>query len=113
VFQGRRIRELENLISLQRAEISDLQAALRSEREGFSGERERLLDRILALSQPAAYRELHPRPRLREEKPKLRRVPFPGSERSFRPPDPISPVGPDFEADVVVEDHPIGDEKSG
>lgn len=115
MFSRRRERDLESYISLLRSEISDLRQALRDEREAFSNERKELLDRVLAATQPAAYRELHPRPKLEVEKSsKAVRTPFPGYVKSFRPPAPTSPLGPDFEAPLVTEEAPPdGDAVSG
>lgn len=99
-FSGRRIRDLENLISLQRSEISDLRAAMRDERAANAAERKELVDRLIACTQPAAHRELHPRaPRevsdfLADSKKsgQPKRIHFPGYEKSFRPPAPSSPI---------------------
>lgn len=97
-FSGRRIRALENLISLQRSEISDLRAAMRDERAAFAAERKDLLDRLLACTQPAAHRELHSRPNRMIDLEKAaamrdspKRIHFPGYVKSFRPPSPPSP----------------------
>jgi len=114
LFFRRRERELENYISLLRSEISDLRIALRDERSGFAAERAELLDRLMTLTQPAAYRELHPRPRVEVQKsPSPKRLFFPGYERSLRPSPPTSLRGPEeFEADVV-EASPDGDAVPG
>lgn len=100
-------RELENLIALQRAEITDLRAALRAERDSFSEERRSLLDRILVLTNPAAHQLLHPKPPhipLRNTEGTKQRSLFPnGRVSGFRPPDPPAPLGPNFEADVETE----------
>lgn len=103
-FFGRRVRILENLISLQRSEISDLRAAMRDERLGFASERKELLDRLIACTQPAAHREIHPREPIsrvgqvmkemeKEQRPK--RIHFPGYVKSFAPPYPAVP--PEFD----------------
>ena len=89
-------RPYEALILSQRAEISDLRAELRSERELYARETQRLLDRIIALTQPAAHREIHRPPltaadihRENARRALPKRLHFPGSGRqSFPAPTP-------------------------
>jgi hypothetical protein len=96
-FSGRR-RALEALVALQRSEISDLRAAMRDERAAFAAERKDLIDRLLAVTKPAALREVHPRaerpydPQREAAKAALpKRIFFPGYVKSFRPPTPTIP----------------------
>lgn len=102
-------RAHEALILSQRAEISDLRAALRAEREAFAAERKELVDRIIALSNPPVHRELHPRPPRLEslmDKPVASRIHFPGTgKQSFPVPFPSS-RGPLPEAEPPAEETP-------
>lgn len=51
-------RKKDDVLLVLRAENSDLRQTLRSEREAWAVERQELIDRIVALANPAILREL-------------------------------------------------------
>lgn len=86
-------RSTESALAALRAENSDLRAQLRAERAQWESERISLLDRLLALSAPAALREVRRAPPQESAPffPKRPRHPnYPGHAPSLRPPSPPS-----------------------
>jgi hypothetical protein len=51
-------KRLDSLLSILRAENSDLRQTLREERSSWARERQELVDRIVALASPAVLREM-------------------------------------------------------
>lgn len=89
-------RSTESVLAALRAENSDLRAQLRAERAQYESERTSLLDRILALSAPAALREVRRAPP-QESAPaailpqtRPRHPNYPGRATYLRPPSPPS-----------------------
>ena len=86
-------KRMDSLLSILRAENSDLRHALRTEREAWAAERQVLVDRIVALASPAVFRELHrgaaaqpastPPPPAKEWRPN-----FPGGDEPYADPPP-------------------------
>ena len=91
-------RYVEGVLAALQAENSDLRQQLRAEREKWEGEREKLLDRILALSAPGALREVRRAPSPHPQEPmgppgasRRQRLHFPGYTTDTRPPSPSTP----------------------
>jgi hypothetical protein len=87
---------MEAALSALRAENSDLRVQLRLERAEWATERQTLVDRLLALSAPAALREVRRAPpqepapsALATDRP--RRIHYPGYTSYLRPPSPPHP----------------------
>lgn len=98
MFQNRRI---EAALRALQAENSDLRAQLLRERAQFAEERQHLLDRLLAMTNPGALREVRRAPHqepARLNRPESKRPPvrhFPVDPvPSLRPPSPPSPPVP-------------------
>lgn len=103
-------RSVEAALSALRAENSDLRQQLRLERAEWAEERERLIDRILALDRPAALREVRRAPQSQgptnfspqSERP--RRINQPGYAPYQRPPFPPHPPAP---GTISLSDHEV------
>lgn len=78
----------KDMLGLLAAEISDLREQLRAQRQQAVDRENQLLDRILALSAPAALREVRRPPPFAAEPHDgtPRRIHFPGYQPSLRPP---------------------------
>jgi len=94
-------RRTEAALAALQAENSDLRLQLRTERAQFAEERQNLLDRLLALTEPGALREVRrapspgPVPTPSPEHARRRRLNYPSSAApSVRPPDPATPPTP-------------------
>jgi hypothetical protein len=90
-------RSTESVLAALRAENSDLRAQLRAERAQWEADRISLLDRLLALSAPAALREVRRAPSqepaaaaIHSSKPRPRHPNYPGRATYLRPPSPPS-----------------------
>jgi hypothetical protein len=88
------------MISVLTAELNDLRRMLESQQAAFASERKTLIDRIIALSNPAVHRELNPRQAVVHKPPVVSRINFPGHEPNQRPPHPrdMDEAEPDAEA---------------
>ncbi len=84
-------KTLANIVAALRAENTDLRQQLRLEREQWSQERLKLLDRLLALTAPGALREVAPRqtptgPKVETTPKAPRRLNIPGVAFDTYPP---------------------------
>lgn len=104
-------KTLTNIVAALRAENTDLRQQLRLERESWSTERQKLLDRILALTAPGALREVaRPTPAQRPlETPSApRRLHYPGDYSNSYPalraqPPTVSDSLTDIQVKSIVE----------
>lgn len=95
IFGRARVRELEALVALLQSEISDLREQRRQDR----AETQRLLDRVMALTEPGALREsrrgiappTEPAPAVAAGARTVRAF-FPGRDSVPRPGNPLPPT---------------------
>jgi hypothetical protein len=101
-------RKSDAVLTVLRAENSDLRQTLRDEREAWAKERQTLVDRIVALANPAILRELRrvesaPRPATPAAASTLEWRPnFPGMDQAYK--DPPSREDGDRILDNLVKD---------
>lgn len=100
-------RRSQEVVGLLAAEVSDLREQLRLREQQWAEERAQLLDRILALSNPNALREVrrppNPEAHSAPADPRPRRLHYPGYMPSFRPPI-SSGVPPSNTTDTLTAD---------
>jgi len=86
------------LLNSLRSEAQDLRDEMRKLDERHAGETRALVDRVMALTSPAAALAMHPRVPREQVRQGVIRPQFPGFEPDLRPPspkkqDPSAPVG--------------------
>lgn len=95
-----RVDPRDNLIATLRAELSDLKEQHRQDRVQWESDRRELIDRVMALTAPAALRGVRRTPPGEllvpaSGPPERRRINYPGSDARVLPPYPPNwPVAP-------------------